>query len=85
VVEIYRLLAQSKKAAGLPKAGSIDFLPVGFEACRPGLSTIVNYALQQNLMQQKSTLRSCSTTPPARSGRKPVGPDRAIGSRQFSL
>jgi len=53
VVEIYRLLAQTKKAAGLPKAGSIDFLPFGFEACRPGLRTIVNYALQQNLMQRK--------------------------------
>jgi len=32
MVEIYRLLAQAKKAAGLPKAGSIDFLPFGLEA-----------------------------------------------------
>jgi len=32
VVEIYRLLVQTKKAAGLPKAGSIDFLPFGLEA-----------------------------------------------------
>ncbi len=53
MVEIYRLLAQAKKAAGLPKAGSIDFPPFGFEACRPGLSTIVNYALQQNLIPRK--------------------------------
>ncbi len=52
VAEVYRLLAQAKKAAG-PKAGSIDFLPFGLEACRPALSTIINYALQQNLIPQK--------------------------------
>jgi len=32
---------------------SIDFLPFGFEACRPGLQTVINYALQQNLIPQK--------------------------------
>ena len=36
VVEIYRLLAQAKKAAGLPKAGSIDVLPFGLEAAARG-------------------------------------------------
>jgi 4,5-dihydroxyphthalate decarboxylase len=35
------------------EGGSIDFLPFGFEACRPGLSTVVNYALQQNLIPRK--------------------------------
>src|SRR5262245_467087 len=53
VAEVYRLLAQSKKAAGLPKAGAIDFLPFGFDGCRPGLATIINYALQQNLIARK--------------------------------
>ena len=53
VAEVYRLLAQSKRAAGLPKGGAIDFLPFGFEGCRPGLNTIINYALQQNLIPRK--------------------------------
>jgi 4,5-dihydroxyphthalate decarboxylase len=53
VAEVYRLLGQSKRAAGLPKAGAIDFLPFGFEGCRPGLNTIINYALQQNLIPRK--------------------------------
>jgi len=37
VREVYRLLVESKRAAGLPKAGAIDFLPFGLEACRPAL------------------------------------------------
>jgi 4,5-dihydroxyphthalate decarboxylase len=53
VREIYRLLAQGKKVAGLPKAGEIDFLPFGLEACRPGLQTIIDYALQQSLIPRK--------------------------------
>jgi 4,5-dihydroxyphthalate decarboxylase len=56
VVEIYRLLAQAKNAAGLPKPGSIDFLPFGIEACRPALQTIINYALQQNIILRKIAL-----------------------------
>jgi hypothetical protein len=54
VKEIYRRLAQGKTAAGLPKAGEIDFLPFGVEACRPALQTIINYALQQSLIPQKN-------------------------------
>jgi 4,5-dihydroxyphthalate decarboxylase len=53
VREIYRLLAQGKKAAGLPRAGEIDFLPFGIEACRPALQTIADYALQQSLIPRK--------------------------------
>ena len=37
VREVFRLLAESKQAAGLPKPGAIDFLPFGLEACRPAL------------------------------------------------
>jgi 4,5-dihydroxyphthalate decarboxylase len=51
--EVYRLLAQGKKAAGLPRAGEIDFLPFGLEACRPALRTIIDYALQQSLIPRK--------------------------------
>jgi 4,5-dihydroxyphthalate decarboxylase len=53
VKEIYRVLLQGKKAAGLPKAGAIDFLPFGLAACRPALQTIINYALQQSLIPRK--------------------------------
>jgi 4,5-dihydroxyphthalate decarboxylase len=53
VKEIYRILLQGKKAAGLPRAGAIDFLPFGLTACRPALQTIINYALQQSLIPRK--------------------------------
>jgi 4,5-dihydroxyphthalate decarboxylase len=53
VKEVYRLLVAGKAAAGAPKGGAIDFLPFGLEACRPGLQTVINYALQQNLMPRK--------------------------------
>jgi 4,5-dihydroxyphthalate decarboxylase len=53
VEEIYRLLLRAKTAAGLPKAGAIDFLPFGFKACRPALQTIITYALQQRLIPRK--------------------------------
>jgi 4,5-dihydroxyphthalate decarboxylase len=53
VREIYRLLAQGKKAAGGPAPGAIDFLPFGFEACRPALQTVIDYALQQKLIERK--------------------------------
>ena len=53
VQEIYRLLALGKAAAGRPMGASLDFLPFGFDACRPALATIINYALQQNLIPQK--------------------------------
>jgi 4,5-dihydroxyphthalate decarboxylase len=51
--EVYRLLVRGKAAGGGPKPGAIDFLPFGHEACRPALQTVINYALQQNLMPRK--------------------------------
>jgi 4,5-dihydroxyphthalate decarboxylase len=51
--EIYRVLSRGKKAAGLPKAGAIGFLPFGLAACGPGLPTIIDYALQQSLIPRK--------------------------------
>ena len=53
VREIYRLLRQAKTAAGLPKAGEIDFFPFGVAACRPALQTIIDYSWQQNLIPRK--------------------------------
>jgi len=53
VGEIFRLFAESKRAAGLPKPGQIDFLPFGFEGCRRALQRVIDYALQQSLIGRK--------------------------------
>jgi 4,5-dihydroxyphthalate decarboxylase len=53
VREIYRVLLAAKTAAGLPKAGEIDFLRFGVEACRPALQTVINYAWQQDLIPRQ--------------------------------
>lgn len=50
VREVYRMLKESKQAAGLPKPGAIDFHPFGVEACRPALEMIISYAVQQKLI-----------------------------------
>jgi len=50
VKEVFRMLKQSKQAAGLPKPGEIDFHPFGLEACRPALEMIIGYAFQQQLI-----------------------------------
>jgi 4,5-dihydroxyphthalate decarboxylase len=53
VKEVFRLLAESKMAAGLPRPGSIDFLPFGLAACRPALMTVINYEVQQQLLPRR--------------------------------
>lgn len=53
VAEFYRLLEQSKTAAGLPKAGEIDTAPFGREANRPCLEMLIFYAVRQNLIPRK--------------------------------
>jgi 4,5-dihydroxyphthalate decarboxylase len=53
VREVFRLLAASKRAAGLPKAGGkpgLDFLPYGVEACLPALRMMIKYTSQQKLL-----------------------------------
>jgi len=50
VREVFRLLVESKRAAGLPKPDGIDFLPFGFEACRPALEIMVKFTQQQKLV-----------------------------------
>jgi 4,5-dihydroxyphthalate decarboxylase len=56
VREVYRLLVASKHAAGLPKPGTIDILPFGFEACRPALVTLIKYLTQQKLIPRALTV-----------------------------
>jgi 4,5-dihydroxyphthalate decarboxylase len=53
VKEVFRMLAESKKAAGLPKPGEIDFLPFGIDACRPALRTVIDYQLQQEILPRR--------------------------------
>jgi hypothetical protein len=58
------VLLQGKKAAGLPKQGTIDPFPSGSPRadlhCR-------NYALQQSLIPRKIDVEELATTPRARS------------------
>jgi len=49
VREVYRMLLDSKKAAGLPKAGAIDLAPFGFAAVRPALELMSSYCLEMKL------------------------------------
>lgn len=56
VREVFRLLVASKRAAGLPKPGGIDFLPFGVEACRPALEMMIRFALQQRLLPRALTV-----------------------------
>jgi 4,5-dihydroxyphthalate decarboxylase len=56
VVEVFRLLAASKAAAGLPRPGSIDFLPYGLDACRPALQMMIKFATQQKLLPRPLTV-----------------------------
>jgi 4,5-dihydroxyphthalate decarboxylase len=53
VAEVYRMLKESKEAAGAPKPGGIDFQPFGVEALRPALAKIIDYALQQQLIPRR--------------------------------
>jgi 4,5-dihydroxyphthalate decarboxylase len=50
VAEVFRMLRDAKRAAGLPKPGGFDFHPFGLEACRPALKMIISYAVQQKLI-----------------------------------
>jgi 4,5-dihydroxyphthalate decarboxylase len=53
VREVYRMLKESKRAAGLPEPATIDFHPFGVEACRPALEMIIEYAVQQKLIPRR--------------------------------
>jgi 4,5-dihydroxyphthalate decarboxylase len=53
VAEIYRLLAESKRAAGLPQAGEIDPQPFGLEANRRNLEVAIDYCHRQGLTPRR--------------------------------
>jgi 4,5-dihydroxyphthalate decarboxylase len=53
VREIFRMLAASKKAAGLPKPGAIDTIPFGFAAVKPALDLISSYALEMKIIPRR--------------------------------
>jgi len=50
VEEVFRLLAESKKAAGLPAGAGPDPFPLGVEANRKSLEMVIKYAAQQRLI-----------------------------------
>jgi 4,5-dihydroxyphthalate decarboxylase len=56
VREVFRMMLESKKAAGLPKPEAIDFVPFGFEAVRPALELMSAYALEMQLIPRGYTV-----------------------------
>jgi 4,5-dihydroxyphthalate decarboxylase len=53
VRELFRMMLESKKAAGLPKPGAIDFVPFGFDALKPALELMSAYALEMQLIPRR--------------------------------
>jgi 4,5-dihydroxyphthalate decarboxylase len=53
VREVFRMLHESKKAAGLPKPGTIDTLPFGFNAVKPALDLMSSYALEMKIIPRR--------------------------------
>lgn len=56
VREFYRLLVESKRAAGLPVAGDIDLCPMGLEANRRNLELAIDFVYQQALIPHRYTV-----------------------------
>lgn len=52
VREVYRMIGASKKANPLT-TGGVDLLPMGFEANRPTLEQIIEFALEQGLIKTR--------------------------------
>lgn len=53
VREVFRLLLDSKRAAGLPKPGEIDSIPFGVSATRPSLAIALDYVFEQKLIPRR--------------------------------
>jgi 4,5-dihydroxyphthalate decarboxylase len=53
VREVFRMLLESKKTAGLPKAGAIDMVPFGFVAVKPALDLMSSYALEMKIIPRR--------------------------------
>ena len=50
VQDVFRQFQESKRAAGLPDAGTLDPYRFGVEACRPILEVIIDFCRQQDLL-----------------------------------
>ena len=57
VEEVYRLLVESKAAAGLPKPGSADTLPFGFANVQRSVEIASQYAFEQGVIPRAYTAR----------------------------
>jgi 4,5-dihydroxyphthalate decarboxylase len=53
VRETFRLLHESKKAAGLPRAGELDLNPFGLEANQHNLEVAIDFAYRQRLIPRR--------------------------------
>jgi 4,5-dihydroxyphthalate decarboxylase len=53
VRDVYRMLLESKKAAGLPKADAVDLIPFGFDAIKPSLELMSDYAFEMKLTPRR--------------------------------
>ncbi len=53
VREVFRMLLDSKKAAGLPKVGAVDTIPFGFDAVKPALELMSSYAFEMKLTPRR--------------------------------
>ncbi len=56
VRELFRMLLDSKKAAGLPTAGAIDLIPFGFDAVKPALDLMNSYALEMKIIPRRLSI-----------------------------
>jgi len=56
VREVFRMLSESKKAAGVPKPGAIDTIPFGFDAVKPALDLMSSYALEMKIIPRRYTV-----------------------------
>lgn len=54
--DLYRMLLDGKKAAGLPKAGAVDLIPFGFDALKPSLELMSSYAFEMKLTPKRYTV-----------------------------
>jgi 4,5-dihydroxyphthalate decarboxylase len=53
VREVFRMLQESKRAAGLPKPGTVDALPYGFNAVKPALDLMSSYAIEMKIVPRR--------------------------------
>ena len=56
VLEFYRLLVESKQAAGLPVEGALDTCPMGLEANRRNLEAAIDFTFTQGLIPRRFTV-----------------------------